>query len=237
MTKNTILDQMGVQQWRLRDNATMAAAHDLPVVNSVDQQDEPTLLDDTKVEKPVVATQEVDWSGLVAMLDDSQFCPSCAKVTPILGEGDLSADWMFVFDSPSLRDIEHQRLLTGRVGQLFDAILLALGLSRDSIYLSTVFKCPPVADIGADTACCDRLLQHQIKLVQPKVVIAFGEFVAQALIKANESLDQLRAQPCQCFNLPISVIPSDSLMQMLDSPTIKAGVWRDLKSARQIVEA
>jgi len=181
--------------------------------------------------------QKHDWSSLLALLDDQQFCSSCADVKPILGDGDLNADWMFVFDSPTTRDIEQQKLLTGRVGQLFDAILIALNLDRESIYLSSIFKCPPAENISLNQAQCDDLLEHQIQLVQPKVVITFGEFTAQALIKANEDLDQLRTQEQRCLNQSVRVVPTFSLMQILDAPKLKAKVWDDLKSARQLLES
>ena len=181
--------------------------------------------------------QKHDWSSLLAVLDDRQSCSSCADVNSILGDGDLNADWMFVFDSPTTRDIEQQKLLTGRVGQLFDAILIALNLDRESIYLSSIFKCPPAENISLNEAQCDDLLEHQIRLVQPKVVVTFGEFTAQALIKANEDLDQLRVQEQSCFNQSVRVVPTFSLMQILDAPNLKAKVWEDLKNARQLLES
>lgn len=223
---------MGIQQWRLREQINVSSSSTVSIDDVVSAEDSSEIAIEASTKDSVVNTESsYGWSDLIETLSDKESCSSCSQVTPILGEGDINADWMFVFDSPSLRDIEQQTLLTGRVGQLFDAILLALGLSRENVYLSSIFKCPPAADITAGTAQCDGLLQHQIRLVNPRVVIAFGEFVGQSLVKANEGLEQLRQQQCQCFNLPITVIPTYGLMQMLDTPEVKGKVWEDLKSA------
>lgn len=253
MNNKRILDQMGIQQWRLNDvfkdenqislKETPISPKEVtqPVIDSplspgadsvtTDQ----TLKSNHRIES--AADPVIDWSMLIEILNDKQRCSSCAQVTPILGEGDTSADWMFVIDSPSTRDIQQQELLTGRVGQLFDAILHALQLDRATIYLSSIFKCPPAVDITEDPAQCIDLLQHQINLVKPKVVIALGEFASQSLIKANEDLTELRGQTHTCFGQSVSVIATYSLMQMLDTPTLKADVWADLKSASVLQES
>lgn len=188
-------------------------------------------------EKTAQQAQEYDWPSLIELLNDKRHCDSCSQVTPIIGDGDITADWLFVFDSPTARDIEQQALLSGRVGQLFDAILVALQLDRPSVYLSSIFKCPPAANISDSAPLCDDLLAHQIKLINPKVIIAFGEFTSQAMVKSNENLEQLRSQAHNHASHPVRVIPTYSLMQMLDTPLLKAQVWDDLKNARQLLES
>ncbi|MDB4512051.1 uracil-DNA glycosylase [Arenicella sp.] len=257
MHKNIILEQMGITQWQLREpsgQSIRAANETLKIPTPSPQNSESTPQHREQRESAIELDENpgqtiektstdastkirpTDWPALLERLNNKQHCQSCAKVTPIIGDGDISADWMFVFDSPTMRDIQQQELLTGRVGQLFDAMLVALNLNRQSIYLSSIFKCPPAANISENAALCDGLLGEQIKLVQPKVVIAFGEFTAQALIKANEDLDQLRLQTQRIYNQSIKVVPTYSLAQMLDTPLLKSEVWNDLKAARLLIE-
>jgi len=243
MSSKNILKQMGVQQWRLRKNSDLvvdaAPTKVLPESASkrsprIKQYDLESVTE--SVNPIIVENKDVTWLGLAKILDDQKGCPSCAQSKPILGDGDPVAKWMFVFDSPNSRDIEHQKLLTGRQGQLFDSILSALSLDREQVYLSSIFKCPPAEDIKSGMPQCNDLLLHQIRLVQPKVIVAFGEFVAQSLIKANEKLALLRQQPRQYFDQSIAVIPTHSLMDMMESPLLKGQTWTDLKSAIEIVE-
>lgn len=245
--KQEILKQMGIQSWRLRqqpkvDHANKESVADLVPLTAdhlnanseISQTNEVvnTAASDAiaeMVEKPNSPLADYDWAQLLKLMGEQGFCSSCQTSTPIIGEGDINADWMFVIDSPSSRDIEHQQLLMGRVGQLFDAILLALGLKRTDIYLSSIFKCPPSAEVAADKAQCDAVVHRQISLIQPKVVIAFGEFAAQTLIKTNDDLSKLRTNEQPCFNQPVPLIATYSLAQMLDEPLLKSEVWQDLK--------
>lgn len=239
MSHNKILEQMGIQQWRLRQNVDLSR----DTIDEIPKDIEIQPVSQTSVEEiapqikqvDVKTTKEFTWLDLDATLSDQKNCPSCAQSKPILGDGDPQAQWMFVFDTPIARDIEQQKLITGRAGQLFDSILLALSLARKDVYLSSIFKCPPAADVSASMPQCADLLQHQITLVQPKVIIALGEFVAQSLIKTNDNLEQLREQPQKHFEHSVVIMPTYSLPQMLETPALKAKVWQDLKSALKLV--
>ena len=76
---------------------------------------------------------------------------------------------------------------------------------------------------------CDKILHRQIELIQPDVVIAFGEFAAQSVIKANESLEILRTTEQTCFRTKVPIVPTYTPSQMLDEPSLKAAVWQDMK--------
>ena len=256
--RTDILQQIGIQEWRLRDDASHLVN---PTQNKVESEtsdalgiqandlglnltDPDDIVDLTTVHHGESLENSPDeeryvqayvWADLMAMLSNQKHCQSCGVSQPILGDGNTNAKWMFVFDSPSSRDIQQQQLLTGRVGQLFDAILLALNLKREDVYLTSIFKCPPASDISADKAQCDDIAYHQVKLVQPEVVVVFGEFSAQALIKTNDDLRQLRVNDQSCADLPSKVVPTYGLMEMLDKPMIKAQVWDDLKKAIQLI--
>lgn len=169
-----------------------------------------------------------DWQELADILVGGSFCQSCARTNPVLGDGNLQARWVFVFDAPSAKDVSHQQLLSGRVGQLFDAILDAVDLSRESIYLTSVFKCPPSQDLSLAAQCGD-LVHRQLQLIQPEVVIALGEFASQTVLRANENLIQLRSDGLRNINDGTLVAATYSLSEMLESPELKASVWQDLK--------
>ncbi|MBX2848411.1 MAG: uracil-DNA glycosylase [Acidiferrobacterales bacterium] len=262
MKTKQILEQLGIQQWRLKDsfksanltsglelqhpekqenlnqaneNTTNQACLEKPLNSQIQSEPEITTETETAPQQELVEDPKLDWSSLVDRLNDNAHCRSCAMLSPILGEGSTTADWVFIFDSPTSRDIQQQQLLSGRVGQLFDAILLALDLDREDIYLSTVFKCPPSSDISQVAAQCNDLVAQQIKLIAPRVIVALGEFASQSMIKANEDLSQLRAHKQVFCDAPIDVIPTYGLMQMLDTPNLKEQVWHDLKAARSIV--
>lgn len=243
------LEQLGIQQWRLKasfQSDVVDESHGLvdePAALAID------LMSDSPIEPLEVKTQEskplpsdpepnslasMGWQDLQELIDHTRHCPSCGVNESLLGCGNLEADWMFVVDSPSSREIEAQELFVGRAGQLFDAVLSSVGLQRAEIYSSSVFKCAIGDDLSASPQC-NEIVHRQISLLQPKVVVTFGEFSAQAVIRANESLDILRASPQQCFQSKVTIVPTYSPNQMLSDASLKSHVWQDLKRCLQVL--
>ncbi len=176
---------------------------------------------------------ELDWQGLQAFVDTSTQCATCGENRSLLGAGDPNANWLFVIDAPISQDIIAQQLLGARAGQLFEAMLGAVGLDRSSVYTTSVFKCVASDDLSL-APNCDKVLHRQIELVQPQVVITFGEFAAQSAIKANESLDVLRNSEQFCFRTKVPIVPTYTPAQMLDDASLKTKVWQDLKRCLSI---
>jgi len=168
------------------------------------------------------------WSGLEASLNDPAHCQSCAESNAILGEGDATADWVFVMDAPSSQDSQLQQLLSGRNGQLFDAILRSINLSREVVYLTSIFKCPPPDEVAISPQC-GRIVDQQLMHIKPRVVVALGEFAAQTLIRSNHDLAFLRGANPQPISTDYSLIASHCMASMLETPSLKAEFWHDLK--------
>ncbi len=179
--------------------------------------------------------EQLDWQGLQRLVDNQSQCQSCGPANSILGSGDAKADWMFVTDAPTSTDLSSQQLFSGRAGQLYQAMLSAVGLTRESVYTTSVFKCATSDDISVIPSC-EKLLHRQIELIQPKVVIAFGEFASQSVAKSNEGLESLRSQDLRCYQTKVPIVASYSLLQLLDQPTLKAGAWQDLKKCLAITQ-
>jgi len=195
-------------------------------------------VESTTVESTVVSGElsELDWRALQTRVSNDQACPSCGQHQSSLGYGDVLADWMFIADAPTSAEIQAHTLFLERAGQLYEAILTACGLTRDTVYTTTVFKCSPPADLSLSPQC-DKLIHRQIELVQPKVIVTFGEFASQAILRANESFAVLSGTRHQYVstnsrvNTSSRVIPSHTLQQLLAEPALKADVWRELKQA------
>ena len=172
--------------------------------------------------------ETLDWQGLQALVDGQTQCKTCGATNSILGAGSANADWLFVSDAPSLVDITHHQLFSGRAGQLYQAMLMAVGLDRDSVYTTSIFKCAASGDLSIGPNC-DKLLYRQIELVKPKVIVALGEFAAQSIAKSNDDLERLRLQNLQYRPSQVPVIASYSPQHLLEEPLLKAGAWQDLK--------
>lgn len=184
----------------------------------------------TEETKGFEGAQSVSWDSLYDRLKTNEHCPSCGWGNALLGSGSQQADWFFIADAPNVRDVEAQSMFCGRAGQLFDAMLAAVGLDREQVYVTSVFKCAPTDDLSVSPQC-DSIVWQQIKLVAPKVIMTFGEFSAQAVIKSNLGLKDLRASEHSLADSSTRIIPTFSPTQMLNDTSLKAFVWQDLKKS------
>ncbi len=172
-----------------------------------------------------------DWRALQTIINDDQHCPSCGQGRSVLGFGDALADWVFISDAPTSNELMAQKIHVERAGQLYEAILSACGLNREAVYTTTVFKCVPPEDLSLSPVC-EKLIHRQLTLIQPKVVVTFGEFSTQAVLKSNYSLTELMQQQHHYAIVgtsPCRVIPSESPQKILSDPTLKATLWQSLK--------
>ena len=129
----------------------------------------------------------------------------------VVGAGDQNADWVFVGDVPT----------DGDAGVLLDKMLIAIQLQRaKNVYLTQLSQ--------------PDYFKRQIALIQPKLIVAFGEKVAQNLLGSNELLDTLRGRvhKYQGVSLVASYAPSHLLQHTQD----KAKAWADLCLARSTIE-
>jgi len=177
---------------------------------------------------------QLDWQGLQAIINQGSHCQTCDSSKSILGGGDALADWMFISDAPSQADLHEHGVFSGRAGKLYEDMLLAVGLDRSLVYTTSVFKCVVPVDRSLSPNC-DNLLQRQIALVQPKIIVVFGEFAAQSVLRSNESFETLRAQDNIFYQTQTPVVASYSPIQLLENVELKAGAWQDLKKCLAIV--
>ena len=178
------------------------------------------------------------WQDLQSLLASGTLCGSCVRQNSILGEGDPSADLIIVLDAPSNDDADSSGLLGGRAAKLFDSILQALGRDRHSVYLTTVTKCvasnsPASVDAAtinpAQRPQCSVIVNRQLDLLSPTLVIALGESTAQSVLRTNHYLHELRATENRLGADGLAVIASYGLRELLDQPSLKSALWDDLK--------
>lgn len=186
----------------------------------------------------------LDWSELDAT---TQTCRACklgdSRHQAVFGSGSTQARWMIVGEAPGAEEDRQGEPFVGAAGQLLDAMLHAIGLDRSAddpqraVYIANVLKCRPPGNRNPqadEVAQCAPLLERQIALLQPRLILALGRFAAQSLLGSNAPISQLRGRVHQFTNIP--VIVSYHPAYLLRNPADKARVWRDLCFARDIVE-
>lgn len=191
------------------------------------------------------AIAQMDWDALRAT---AHVCRACKlgglRHQAVFGTGSTQARWMIVGEAPGAEEDRQGEPFVGAAGQLLDAMLHAIGLDRRSsdprhaVYIANVLKCRPPGNRNPEPdeiAQCAPLLQRQIALLQPRIILALGRFAAQNLLGSNAPIGQLRGQVHQ--HAGIAVVVSYHPAYLLRNPADKARAWRDLCLARDTLNA
>ena len=213
-TKMYYLNAMGIQVWQRRG------------------------LVETATE--TVASAQVgtmDWSALAQTVSQCQRCAlHKTRTQTVFGVGNHDARWVFVGEAPGAEEDRQGEPFVGRAGQLLNAMLFALSLQRDEVYIANVLKCRPPENRDPrpeEVEQCEPYLQRQIQLIQPSVIVALGRHAAHSLLKTELALGKLRGTRHDYHGTPLVVTYHPAYL--LRSPREKAKAWVDLKLAQSIV--
>ena len=207
--------------------------------------------------------ESMDWHALQAAVADCRACRLCTDRTQaVFGVGSRTADWMVVGEAPGETEDRRGEPFVGPAGQLLDAMLAAIGLSRQvdattkliaaradsagaegqkpsqaGVYIANVIKCRPPNNRNPqpdEMAQCEPYLRRQVALVQPKIILAMGRFAVQALLGTDEPIGRLRGRVHHYQGVPVIVTyhPAYLLRALPD----KAKAWADLCLARATLE-
>jgi len=156
----------------------------------------------------------------------------------VFGIGDTDSDWMFVGEAPGAEEDRQGLPFVGRAGQLLNAMLLAINMSRDQVYIANVLKCRPPENRdpqGVEVTECEPYLHRQVALIQPKIIVAMGRFAAQSLLKTTRPISKLRGQKFFYSDTDIPLIVTYHPAYLLRTPIEKRKAWSDLLFALNVV--
>ena len=160
------------------------------------------------------------------------------KSKVVFGNGDPNADLLIVGQYPSHYDIEDNKLFSGNSGKLLDKILKAIGYTRSTkVYLTHLIKYeidgsryPLISEINKFIP----LLEKQIEIIEPKIIVGLGKVVGKALINENLSMDLMRDEVHSFFSYPLKITYCpDTLIR---EPSLKKLAWEDFQFIRDFIK-
>lgn len=164
------------------------------------------------------------------------------------GEGNPSADLMFVGEAPGAEENRTGRPFVGRAGKLLDRWIEHLGFTRDEVFIANVIKCRPPQNRDPwdwEIETCVPFLRVQIALVKPKVLITLGRFAGAYLSgERGATMKALRASDDWTWRddktgLSVPVVPVYHPAYVLRSggpgTDAEAAVFADLKRAQALM--
>jgi len=181
-------------------------------------------------------------TSLENLAEEVDACKLCSlhetRKNTVFGVGNLSAEWMFVGEVPGSEKDRQGLPFGGRAGELLDAMIVSVGMERDDVYVVNLLKCRPSENrdpLGIEVQSCEGCLQRQIKLVEPRLIVALGPFAAQSLLKSSLPIGKLRGREHSYVPFEIPLVATYHPAYLLRSPLEKRKVWSDLLLAKSIL--
>lgn len=185
----------------------------------------------------------MDLEALRAALDGFQGLAIRETATQLVfADGNPQADIMLIGEAPGRDEDRLGRPFVGESGKLLDRMLAAIGLDRQSVYITnTVLWRPPgnrkptPAEV---TAMLPFLVRH-IELVAPKAILMVGGSALSALFDFDARITRERGRwrDYPSANGPIPALPMFHPAYLLRQPQLKRQAWQDLLNFRERLDA
>ncbi len=226
------LKALGVETWALRSSPARAE----PLVAVIPEVKASAAPPANIIQVPS------DWAGLRAMVKDCRKCRLCeTRIQTVFGVGPEQAPLMVVGEGPGADEDAQGEPFVGRAGKLLDEMLKAIGHSRKTnTYIANVVKCRPPENRNPaedEAESCRAYLEQQLRLVQPKLIVALGAVAAKLLLRTETPVGKLRGSLHRWGqdNTPLMVTYHPAYL--LRSPGEKAKSWDDLKKIHKFLNA
>ena len=225
------LDAMGIPVWVLRGTEAAEPTAVGPEVPSVDGVE--------RASPDGLAESSSDWSELQEAV---RTCTRCAlhrgRTQTVFGVGSQTADLLVIGEAPGAEEDRQGEPFVGRAGRLLNAMLAAIHLAREDVYIANILKCRPPnnRDPKSDEAAtCTPYLQRQIDLLQPRVILALGRVAAQWLLQSDAPIGRLRGRTFEFGAGATPLVVSYHPAYLLRSPLAKSKSWEDLKLVKRLL--
>src|SRR5437867_4450382 len=138
---------------------------------------------------------------LDALRTEASACTRCrlaeGRTQVVFGNGDPSADLMFVGEAPGFHEDKQGVPFVGAAGKLLDQLLAGIGLTRADVFVANVLKCRPPGNrdpMPDEIEACEGHLWRQIELIQPRVVATLGNFATKLLSGRPTGITRVHGQ-------------------------------------------
>jgi DNA polymerase len=182
--------------------------------------------------------------ALASLRDLAEHWPSFRDLgsfrkTLVFSAGPPTADLMLIGDTPGYPEEQKREPFAGPAGEKLDAILKAMGLSREQVYLTNICKFRPALPGQTSNNRPARpeeiqlsrpFVLSEIEIVKPKVIIALGAAAAHGLLESEENFDALRSKWHEVQHVPVRVSHHPSFLLLADKDALaeKRKIWEDM---------
>lgn len=199
----------------------------------------------TEIEEPQTADSEsmpnADSEQWLALEQAVAGCEKCdalcqSRTQTVFGVGNRQANLLVIGEAPGAEEDKQGEPFVGRAGQLLNAMLKAIGLERDEVFIANILKCRPPNNrdpLPQETENCSAYLRQQISLLQPKAILVVGRIAAQSLLATDTAIGKLRGKQYSYEGVPVIVTYHPAYL--LRKPSEKRKSWQDLLLLQELI--
>lgn len=163
----------------------------------------------------------------------------------VFGDGDPCARLVFVGEAPGAEEDRAGIPFVGRSGELLNKMIVAMGLSREQVYICNVLKVRPpnnATPTPEQARLCSPYLYDQLRVIRPEAIVTLGLPASRLLLERMDSMGDMRGKwfdfpppdgVCSVkeFGAAIPVMPTYHPAFLLRQNTVenRGKVWSDLK--------
>jgi len=185
------------------------------------------------------------------LLNDTQVrsCTKCSlckgRTQTVFGQGSASPRLVFVGEAPGYEEDKQGLAFVGRAGQLLTRMIIAMGLTREEVYICNVLKCRPPNNrdpSAEEILACSPYLRAQLEILRPEVLVTLGSPASKTLLSTVDGIGKLRGRfhdfypsghPSEGPSVPL--MPTYHPAYLLRSPSEKGKTWGDLQMVMSLL--
>lgn len=201
-------------------------------------------------EPPLEITGSSKVEQLRHLAERASVCMKCPHLAArrhnvVFGVGNPDAKLMFVGEAPGEDEDLQGEPFVGRAGQLLTKMIIAMGLTREQVYIGNIVKCRPDMPAGAsgnrkptkqEMETCVPYLRAQIEVIKPTVMVALGATAVEGLLGPIGTIGSLRGKFLEYRGVPLMPTYHPSYLLRNQSNTEKRKVWDDLLKVMERLE-
>ena len=145
---------------------------------------------------------------------------------------------MFVGGVTSFEDNKIGKPFGGETGNLLNKMLAAINLKRKDVYMANIFPFFDKNNFTDENILeCLPFIQRQIEIIDPKIIVLFGDIASKAVLNVNLGISDLRGKwhNYKSINSKKSIpcLASYHPNFLLNNTNFKKQSWEDLKKLKE----
>ena len=179
------------------------------------------------------------WAELTRGIEACHACAlreGCQRVVP--GEGNPTAEIMFIGEGPGADEDRLGRPFVGRAGELLTRMIHAIGLERTEVYICNAVKCRPPGNrtpTAEEIAACRPFLRAQVALVRPRIIVLLGATAGRDVLGDQFRVTRDRGKWVE--RKGVWIMPTYHPSALLRDESLKRPAWEDFKAVRDKLRA